>query len=280
MDDIIYERENNQAGPATIICPQIQRLRELFRGRFAYEEAERLINHHNGDLLATVNFALTADLPTIRNISRSDDEGWQIVRNNRAWRELALQGQLTHEERQYACGQCDNVWWRKVPARKRVSKCKRCNVRYDAIPRHREWGWAEFACNNVNCRHVFRGFGQMENTWSPCFRCSTPCLPVKIFPRKKRRDSERGSRRARDEHSCFSHNCFRRATGPQLGGICVHPRSLRRGERAVFPSHSHNSTGSTVDTFLTQDDLVSRMSDFEPDVSDIDEDNDSQDGGL
>lgn len=37
-----------------------------------------------------------------------------------------------------------------------VSKCKRCNVRYDAIPRHREWGWAEFACNNINCGHVFR----------------------------------------------------------------------------------------------------------------------------
>ncbi|XP_071172580.1 shiftless antiviral inhibitor of ribosomal frameshifting protein homolog isoform X2 [Mytilus edulis] len=228
MADIIYIRENDQALPVPIISPRVQRLRELFRGRFAYEEAERLINHHQGDLQATVNFVLTADLPAIRNISRSDDEG--------------------------------------------VSKCKRCNVRYDAIPRHREWGWAEFACNNINCGHVFRGFGQMENTWSPCFRCRTPCLPVKIFPRKKRSDIERTQRRARDDHSCFSHNCFRRATGPQLGGICVHPKSLRRGERAVFPSHSHNSTGSTIDTFLTQDDLFSRMSDFGPDVSDIDED--------
>lgn len=65
---------------------------------------------------------------------------------------------------------------------------------------------------------------------------------------------------------------FQNKAGPQLGGICVHPKSLRRGERAVFPSHSHNSTGSTIDTFLTQDDLFSRMSDFGPDVSDIDED--------
>ncbi|XP_076112939.1 shiftless antiviral inhibitor of ribosomal frameshifting protein homolog [Mytilus galloprovincialis] len=270
MDDIIYRRENDQAGPVPIIRTKIQSLREVLRGRFAYEEAERLINHHQGDVQATVHFALTAELQAIRKISRSDDEGWQIVRNEKAWKELAQQGQFKHEERQYACGPCDNVWWRKVPARKRVSKCKRCYVRYDAIPRNKEWGWAEFACNN--CEHVFRGFGQMGNTRSPCFRCSTPCLPVNIFPRKKRKDTERIQRRARDNHSCFSHNCFRRAAGPQMPGICVHPKSLCRGQRAVFPSHSHHSTGSTIDTFLTQDDLFSRMSDFGPDVSDIDED--------
>ena len=43
-----------------------------------------------------------------------------MVRNNRAWRDLAHQGMVLAEERQYACGPCDNVWWRKVPTRKAV----------------------------------------------------------------------------------------------------------------------------------------------------------------
>jgi hypothetical protein len=42
------------------------------------------------------------------------------VRNRRAWRDLAHQGMVPAEERQYACGPCDNVWWRKVPTRKAV----------------------------------------------------------------------------------------------------------------------------------------------------------------
>jgi hypothetical protein len=44
--------------------------------------------------------------------------------------------------------------------------------------------------------------------------------------------------------------------GRILPGICVHPRSLPRGGRAVLHSENHTSTGSTVDTFLTQDDLM------------------------
>ncbi|CAC5415061.1 unnamed protein product [Mytilus coruscus] len=253
MDDIIYERENNQAGPATIICPKIQRLRELFRGRFAYEEAERLINHHNGDLLATVNFALTADLPTIRNISRSDDEGWQIVRNNRAWRELALQGQLTHEERQYACGHVIMFGGERYQPGRGYQNVN--GAMFDTTP--------YLVTGNGDGQNLPAITSIVGMCLEDLVRWKTHGVPVSAVV-----------------HHAYPHNCFRRATGPQLGGICVHPRSLRRGERAVFPSHSHNSTGSTVDTFLTQDDLVSRMSDFEPDVSDIDEDNDSQDGGL
>jgi hypothetical protein len=46
------------------------------------------------------------------------------------------------------------------------------------------------------------------------------------------------------------------------------------GGRAVLHSEKHTSTGSTVDTFLTQDDLMSQMSDFSPNLSDVDEGSD------
>uniref|UniRef100_K1RUK3 Uncharacterized protein n=1 Tax=Magallana gigas TaxID=29159 RepID=K1RUK3_MAGGI len=60
--------------------------------------------------------------------------------------------------------------------------------------------------------------------------------------------------------------------GDILPGICVHPKSL--GRKVVTPSDQHISSGSTVDTFLTQDGLASISSaSSRPNLSDIDEDN-------
>ena len=53
-----------------------------------------------------------------------------------------------------------------------------------------------------------------------------------------------------------------------LINLCVHPKSLPR--KVVEPSHRHASSGSTVDTFLTQLDLASEF-DYEPSLVDIDE---------
>lgn len=43
---------------------------------------------------------------------------------------------------------------------------------------------------------------------------------------------------------------------------CVHPRNLDRPNkpRAVVPSNQHVSSGSTIDTCLTQDDLLDMVS--------------------
>ena len=50
--------------------------------------------------------------------------------------------------------------------------------------------------------------------------------------------------------------------------ICVHPKSLR--QKVVEPSNPHGSTGSTVKTFLTQDNLITE-SEYVPSLADIDE---------
>lgn len=52
----------------------------------------------------------------------------------------------------------------------------------------------------------FRGFGQMNNTFSPCYVCNDTAQPSKIFPKMRRF----GDRR-RNTHSCYASNCFNRA---------------------------------------------------------------------
>ncbi|XP_076081813.1 shiftless antiviral inhibitor of ribosomal frameshifting protein homolog isoform X2 [Mytilus galloprovincialis] len=143
-----------------------------------------------------------------------------------------------------------------------VSKCMLCNIRYEAVPKEYEWGRAKYRCQF--CGNVFIGFGQMGIASSLCFRCQTACAPLEILPGRRTEGTP-----SRNVHSCLCHNCFNRADGPIIEASCVHPRSLER--QVVYASLQHYSTGSTVDTFLTQDDLASLASDFEPTLSDIDE---------
>ncbi|XP_048734006.1 shiftless antiviral inhibitor of ribosomal frameshifting protein-like [Ostrea edulis] len=245
---------------------KIGRFQELFRGRFSIAQAQRLLEHHQWDLNETVSFVFEAEPRRITEVSQSENEGWQVVLNNRVWRELARQREIPGiETRQFACGPCDKVWWRRVPGRKLVSKCFRCRVRYEAVPKDKEWGIAEYVCDQ--CNNVFKGFGQMNNSCSPCYNCGNRVQPARIFPPTMRSTWHRG----RHTHSCFAHNCFNRAQGEILPGICVHPRSLPR--KVVTPCNPHISSGSTVDTFLTQDDLASMISgSSRPNLSDIDED--------
>lgn len=242
-----------------------RRLQELFKGRFSQLEAFKILRFTNWDLAEAVTFCFEAEPQTIREVLGG--EQWQVVENcrrNNALRAAGVANNIPAEFRQFACQPCDNVWWRKTPGRKLVSRCKMCRRKYDALSRDLEWGWAKFRCQ---CGNEFHGFGAMNKTQSSCYRCGYACFPSEILPPLKRQRN----RRSRYRHSCTATNCYNRSRpGPQVPmvNLCVHPRSLRR--KVVEPSQPHVSSGSTVKTFLTQDELAPPFG-YEPSFSDIDE---------
>ncbi|XP_021356454.1 repressor of yield of DENV protein homolog isoform X2 [Mizuhopecten yessoensis] len=225
-----------------------RRLQELLTGRFTEEEALRILEHKNWDLKAAVGFVFESEPRDVRQISGAG-QGWTEIRADHNVRNLAYHNDIPFQVRQFACEENDTVWWRKVPTRKMVSKCKRCRRRYKAVPREREWGWAKFVC--ISCGNEFNGFGQMNSTTSPCYPCGNICHVEEVFPPKRHNNT---GRRSRHRHSCTAHNCYNRTADAQFRpNRCVHPRSLAR--QVVHPSQRHNSTGSTVATFLSQDDI-------------------------
>ncbi|XP_046894070.1 shiftless antiviral inhibitor of ribosomal frameshifting protein homolog [Hypomesus transpacificus] len=153
---------------------------------------------------------------------------------------------------QFACQACDKDWWRRVPLRKRVSRCHLCKQKYDPVPQNRMWGIGQFNC--LVCARVFRGFGRMD-LGSPCYRCRSLVIPSEILPPLQGRVGEPG--KARNPHSCLAEDCYNRQEPHVPGTECVHPRSrqVNRKPRVVNPSPSHDSSGSTVNTCLSQGSL-------------------------
>ncbi|KAK3588309.1 hypothetical protein CHS0354_000311 [Potamilus streckersoni] len=240
----------------------VRRFTELFHGRFSEREGVKLYRHCNKNLLEAVNFVFEAEAAELRNVIGQEE--WRVVeaRNNRDINEVQ-RNEIPAQVRQFGCEQCDHMWWRRVPSRKLVSKCKVCKQRFDAIPRENEWGWAKHSCDH--CRNEFYGFAEMNGSPSPCYKCGNQSMPEEIIPPNGRRQ-----RRTRNVHSCAAPNCHNRdptAFGNVLiAKVCVHPKSLDK--EVVNPSRPHVSTGSTVQTFLDQDDLSSF---YEPSVVDINE---------
>ncbi|XP_048377639.1 shiftless antiviral inhibitor of ribosomal frameshifting protein homolog isoform X2 [Stegostoma tigrinum] len=174
----------------------------------------------------------------------------QLTQANLKLFDQASAKQIPWVEKQFACRQCDHYWWRRVPDRKQVSRCRKCKVKYGPVPRDKMWGYAEFHCQC--CGNTFGGFGQMALP-APCYVCHSCVTPVRILPPKKGVGP-----RTRRPHSCFAEDCYHRKEPHIPGTHCVHPRSRQQKglPRVLYPSPEHHSTGSTIATCLSQGSLM------------------------
>lgn len=262
---------------------ELSRFRELFMGRFTAQEAAALLERHGGNANDAAAFVLAAEPAEVRRIIEEENAAWELVgkcervRTSVPVLEQVRSGRIQTDARLFACGPCDSVWWSRIPSRKPVSKCRRCRRRVDAIARDREWGWASFRC--PQCQREFGGFCGI---WvpSPCFTCGFVVLPYVIKPPNKERGDggggfgggggRGGGGPHQLRHRCDAPNCSGRPQGRDRGhpihfarpdGLpmtCVHPQTRRAlGQPlVVIPSNPHDSTGSTVATFLSQEDLL------------------------
>uniref|UniRef100_A0A674A3A6 Shiftless antiviral inhibitor of ribosomal frameshifting n=1 Tax=Salmo trutta TaxID=8032 RepID=A0A674A3A6_SALTR len=109
-----------------------------------------------------------------------------------------------------------------------VSHCHLCKKKYDPVPYDKMWGIGEFCC--------------------------TKC--TQILPPRKGGVGVGGPRKP-IPHSCLAEDCYNRQEPHVPGTECVHPRSRQRNRkpRVVNPSSIHISSGSTVNTCLSQGSL-------------------------
>ncbi|MEE6523798.1 hypothetical protein FKM82_022844 [Ascaphus truei] len=77
-----------------------------------------------------------------------------LTEKNLAMFNNATVNRIPSESKQFACKDCDNMWWRRVPERKKVSRCHRCHKKFDPLPDDQMWGIAEFHC--PNCHRMFK----------------------------------------------------------------------------------------------------------------------------
>ena len=132
--------------------------------------------------------------------------------------------QTATEVRQFNCPNCKRSrWWRVVPRNKPVSRCKRCHVRCDALPRNEEYGVGQFICPVYSCGEVFyKTCGAIDTR--DCPHCGKSVAQPCIHPAYK-------------THGPISY----------LKQLKFTPKSV-----------AHISTGSTVETWPSQTALDTR----------------------
>ncbi|BFY97942.1 hypothetical protein BsWGS_00982 [Bradybaena similaris] len=188
--DHLKEKEHNDK--------EARRLRELFRGRFDQDTAVMLIMDLGG-LLPAVDFVLKENEETVSRFLKKSTTYLQSMRDDSRQVASILENKIEDSVRQFVCGDCKRSWWKRVPLRKEVSKCRRCNVKYDPLPREHESGIGSFKCP---CGNEFTGFASMGETISECYQCGAKVPVDCMIPPRRNRE-----RKSRKPHSCNGVNC-------------------------------------------------------------------------
>ncbi|OCT90378.1 shiftless antiviral inhibitor of ribosomal frameshifting protein homolog [Xenopus laevis] len=263
----------------------VRRFREKFHGKVALETAvvlmRRFANNHNQVCTYVILYMDNDTDLDVRNHLRNDQVAMNVInkikRDDQRAKEMpkdkdiqdlakkmntlpltqknlkmfndAAENRIPARDRQFACKECDYMWWRRVPQRKEVSRCQRCRKKFDPVPDNKMWGIGEYNCQS--CKRMFRGYGQIEVS-SPCYMCSKPVSPSCILPPRRNQGP-----RTRNTHSCFAEYCYNRKEPFVPGLQCAHPKSriLNQLPKVLHPSEWHISTGSTIATCLSQGSL-------------------------
>eukprot|EP00105_Crassostrea_gigas_P012600 XP_011428649.2 PREDICTED: repressor of yield of DENV protein homolog [Crassostrea gigas] len=163
----------------------VTRVGELFHGQFNKQEIMHLLETHGWNQKEAINFVLKSE-PHVVNLLLCGKSERDIIglQRNVELRLNAERDNIPNRKRQFACDACDNVWWRRVPRHKPVSKCDSCHRIFHPIPEDEEYGWATFRCD---CGSEFSGYGQVNITRSECYSCHSMALAVSIRPPERRK---------------------------------------------------------------------------------------------
>ncbi|KAJ8303983.1 hypothetical protein KUTeg_017566, partial [Tegillarca granosa] len=180
---------------------EVLRVRELFRGRFNDGEIRTVMTHFNWNKDDVIKFILKSEPSVVTKLIHGVSESRiQAIQSDGELVRNASIPQILCITRLFACQDCDNDWWRKVPERK---QCKR---KYDPVPRNEEWGWALFDCK---CGNSFTGFGR-RGVQSECFKCHENVSPTHIGPIPRNRNQ-----RSRKPHSCDAPDCWNKSVAKE-----------------------------------------------------------------